>query len=176
MATSCQKDTGEKELDKRKSAMNADSAISDVGAPDNFLADSGKVTFKLQDSTYTFDATTDSVAFVNMVINKERYFGITAINKAHTLSFGISSKGSAASRVKKNVAGAQLLFKPDELHAEQFTLTPYAEADDAGKIKLSVYRQKKVLAKGTFSTYFSKNGKENSTLYPVEGSFELLIK
>jgi len=176
MATACQKDTGEEQVDQKKALLRADSALNALTAPGNFLATAGTLTFKVQDSTYTFDAASDSIAFVNMTIDDDRYFGITAINKAHTMSFGISSKGYAASKAKKAIAGGQLLFRPDAIHTDQYTLTRYAEAGDAGKIKLSVYRQKDVLAKGTFFTFLSKGDSVNAPFIKVQGSFALKMK
>jgi hypothetical protein len=175
MAMSCQKDTGEQAVDQKKIALSADSALN-VTPPDNFLAVEGTLTIKMDDSTYTFDASTDSVAFVNMSAGDNRYFGITAINKAHTMSFGVSSKGAAADSLTKPVAGGQLLIMADVMHAQQYTLTQYAEPGDAGKINLLQYRQKDVLAKGNFFTFLSKDDEPNSSLYRVEGTFELKLK
>src|SRR3978361_1612468 len=67
--------------------------LNSVSSPGNYLASNGTLKIKLQDSTYTFDAAQDSVAFVNIMINGEEYYGVTAVNKAHTVSFGISSAG-----------------------------------------------------------------------------------
>jgi hypothetical protein len=92
MASACQKDQGDKAVDQKKAVAAADSALAATPAT-NFLAASGTLTFDLQDSTYTFNATEDSIAFVNMSVDNDQYFGITAINKAHTMSFGLSSKG-----------------------------------------------------------------------------------
>lgn len=175
LATACQKDTGEQAVDQKKVALSADSVIN-TASPDNFLATAGTLTITMQDSTYTFDASTDSVAFVNMGVGDNRYFGITAINKAHTLSFGVSSKGSAADSLTKPVAGGQLLMMADVVHNKQYTLTQYAEPGDAGKINLLQYRQKDVLAKGNFFTFLSKDDEPNSSLYRVEGTFELKLK
>jgi hypothetical protein len=175
LAGSCQKDTGEQAVDQRKIALNADSVLN-ATSPDNFLAVEGTLIIKMQDSTYTFDASKDSVAFVNMSAGDNRYFGITAINKAHTMSFGVSSKGAAADSLTKPVAGGQLLIMADVIHTQQYTLTQYAEPGDAGKINLQQYRQKDVLAKGNFFTFLSKDDAPNSSLYRVEGTFELKLK
>ena len=174
-AVSCQKDTGEQAVDQKKIALNADSALK-ATSPDNFLATEGILTVKMQDSTYTFDAAKDSVAFVNMSAGDNRYFGITAINKEHTMSFGVSSKGAAADSLTKPVAGGQLLMMHDVVHTRQYTLTQSAEPGDAGKITLVQYRQNDVLAKGTFFTFLSKDDEPNSSLYRVEGTFELKLK
>lgn len=175
LIVSCQKDTGEQALDEKKIALNADSVLS-AASPDNFLAAEGILTIKMRDTTYTFDAAKDSVAFVNMSAGDNRYFGITAINKEHTMSFGVSSKGAAADSLTKPVAGGQLLMMADVMHNKQYTLTQYAEPGDAGKINLLQYRQKDVLAKGSFFTFLSKDDDPNSSLYRVEGTFELKLK
>ena len=175
MVVSCQKDTGEQAVDQKKIALNADSALNATPS-DNFLAVEGTLTIKMQDSTYIFDASTDSVAFVNMSAGNNRYFGITAINKAHTMSFGVSSKGAAADSLTKPVAGGQLLIMADVMHTQQYTLTQYAEPGDSGKINLLQYRQKDVLAKGNLFTFLSKDDDPNSSLYRVEGTFELKLK
>jgi hypothetical protein len=175
MVVSCQKDTGEQAVDQKKIALNADSALNATPS-DNFLAVEGTLTIKMQDSTYIFDASTDSVAFVNMSAGNNRYFGITAINKAHTMSFGVSSKGAAADSLTKPVAGGQLLIMADVMHTQQYTLTQYAEPGDSGKINLLQYRQNDVLAKGNFFTFLSKDDDPNSSLYRVEGTFELKLK
>ena len=175
LAVSCQKDADENAIDQKKAALIADSVLNS-SSPDNFLAASGTLTIKIEDSTYTFDAANDSVAFVNMRAGGNRYFGITAINKEHTMSFGISSKGSATAKLNTAIAGSQLLFSKDAMHTQQYTLIRYTEPGDAGKIKLSKYRQKNVLAKGTFFTYLSKDDNTNSQFYRIEGSFELKIK
>ena len=175
MASSCQKDTGEQAVDQKITATNADSVLK-ATSPDNYLATEGILIIKMQDSTYTFDAAKDSVAFVNMSAGDNRYFGITAINKDHTLSFGISSKGTAADSLTKPVAGGQLLMMADVIHTRQYTLTQYAEPGDAGKINLLQYRQNDVLAKGNFFTFLSKDDEPNSSLYRVQGTFDLKLK
>jgi hypothetical protein len=175
MASSCQKDTGEQAVDQKVIAANADSVLKET-SPDNYLATEGILTIKMQDSTYTFDASKDSVAFVNMSAGDNRYFGITAINKNHTMSFGISSKGAAADSLTKPVAGGQLLMMADVIHTRQYTLTQYAEPGDAGKINLLQYRQNDVLAKGNFFTFLSKDDEPNSSLYRVQGTFDLKLK
>jgi hypothetical protein len=174
LASSCQKDAGYEEIEQKKLSANADSALNS-SSPDNYLASSGTLTVKVQDSTYVFDASVDSVAFVNLHVGGDRFFGITAINKAHTVSFGISSPGVAASKLNTPIAGGQLLFKPDAIHTDQFTLTRYAEPGDAGKIKLTAYRQKTVLAKGKFFTFMAKGDSINAPFYRVEGKFDLMV-
>ena len=175
LAVSCQKDESGKAVDQKKAAAKADSVLA-VSAPSNYLAVSGILTIKVQDSTYTFDAAQDSVAFVNMSVGESNYFGITAINKAHTMSFGVSSKGVANDDVTKAVEGSQLLLSPDAMHTKQYTLTRFTEPGDAGVINLQQYRQDTVLAKGEFFTFLAKDDKEDSPFYRVEGSFNLKMK
>lgn len=173
--SACQKDANEKAVENKKNALMADSVLS-LSANDNFLASSGVLTLKVQDTTYIFDAAKDSVAFVNMQVDANRYFGITAINKAHNLSFGISSKGSAADSVAKAIAGGQLIIVNDGLHTRQYTLAPYAKPGDVGMLKLVSYMRNDTLAKGSFFTFLSADNDGSSKLYRVDGTFELRLK
>ena len=96
--------------DLAKSTLNSDStkASSFVTSPGNFLAISGTLKIKINDSAYTFDAATDSIAFVNVRVDgSNQYFGITAINKEHNMSFGISSEGFVFSNINRSIAGSQ---------------------------------------------------------------------
>jgi hypothetical protein len=175
VAMSCKKDSSDKEIAQQQAAMKADSAIA-KSSPGNYLAASGTLTLKIQDSVYTFDALQDSIAFVNMNVDNDQYFGITAINKAHTMSFGLSSKGMAGIDVSSTIEGSQLILRPDVMHNQQYSLTRFTEPGDAGKIQLLAYRQDTVLAKGSFFTFLAKDDKEGSPLYRVEGDFNLKIK
>ena len=166
---SCQKDQEVKDDASGKS----DSTFI---APDNYLAAKGTLTITLQDSTYSFDAATDSIAFVNVHNGNNQYFGITAINKAHNMSFGISSGGYALSNINTNVAGSQFILKPDKGVADQYALTDSAKTQDYGKISLSTYKQDSVLAKGTFYTYLVKAGLGKPITYKVKGTFSLRLK
>src|ERR1700743_2912561 len=76
IVTSCQKD----ENVKKEETKSADSTknLNIVSMPGNYLADKGLLTIKLQDSTYTFDAQQDSIAFVNVTIDGSQYYGVTA--------------------------------------------------------------------------------------------------
>ncbi|WP_219125589.1 hypothetical protein [Mucilaginibacter sp. 21P] len=173
--SACQKDTNEQAVLNHKASLAADSALK-ATSPDNYLATSGTLILKLQDSVYTFNAATDSVAFVNLKSGNNHYFGLTAINKAHDVSFGISSKGIATDSVIKAVAGGQLLVMKDAMHTNQYTLTPYAKPGDSGVIHLTSYMKNDTLAKGTFFTFLTKDEKSNSPFYRVEGTFELRLK
>ncbi len=176
--TSCQKDPAMKDPDT-KGALNADSTnVSIIAAsPGNYLATTGILKIKIKDSTYTFDATRDSIAFVNVHVDENnRYFGITAINKEHTMSFGISSSGFVYSNTNNGVAGSQFLLNPDdEKHGMQFSLSRYSGQKDFGNIKIVQYNQGNVLAKGSFFTFLAKDDKANSPFYRVEGSFDLQL-
>lgn len=177
--SSCQKDENVKGIDAGKQTPLTDSAstLSIINTPGNFLAEKGTLKVTIEDSTYTFDAATDSVAFINVHTDDSKYFGITAINKAHTMSFGISSMGFAATKINSKVAGSQFLFKVDDKKPVlQYTLTRYAEQEDSGKISLEKYNNENVIAKGTFFTFLAKDDKANSPFYRVEGSFELQLK
>lgn len=145
-------------------------------SPDNYLAVKGTLKITLQDSTYSFDAATDSIAFVNVHNGNNQYFGITAINKAHNMSFGISSSGYALSNINTNVAGSQFILKPDRGIADQYALTDSATVQNYGKISLGAYKQDSVLAKGTFYTYLVKAGLGKPITYKVKGTFSLRLK
>jgi hypothetical protein len=175
MASACQKDQGDKSVDQKKAAAAVDTALA-ASPSSNFLAASGTLTLKLQDSTYTFNAADDSIAFVNINVGDSKYFGITAINKAHTMSFAISSKGTAAAEVTKGVEGSQLLLRPDAIHIKQYSLTQFTDPGDAGVLDLEHYRQDSVLAKGTFFTFLAHDDKADSPFYRAEGSFNLKLK
>ncbi|MFI5157653.1 MAG: hypothetical protein ACHQF4_02240 [Sphingobacteriales bacterium] len=166
---SCQKD---QEI-KDDAAGKSDTTFT---APDNYLATKGTLTVILQDSTYSFDAATDSIAFVNVHNDNNQYFGITAINKAHNMSFGISSGGYALSNINTTVAGSQFILKPDKGAIDQYALTDSASVQDYGKINLSTYKQDSVLAKGTFYTYLVKTGLGKPVTYKVKGTFSLRLK
>jgi len=180
VTTSCQKDPAVKDPDSSKIALNTDSAnlTAIMSSPGNYLADTGVLKIQIKDSTYTFDASRDSIAFVNVhVDDNNRYFGITAINKEHTMSFGISSSGFVYSNVKSSVAGSQFLLNPDdEKHGMQYSLSKYANQKDFGNINIVQYNQGNVIAKGTFFTFLAKDDKANSPFYRIEGSFELKMK
>jgi len=180
VTTSCQKDPAVKDPDSSKIALNTDSAnlTAIMSSPGNYLADTGVLKIKIKDSTYTFDASRDSIAFVNVhVDDNNRYFGITAINKEHTMSFGISSSGFVYSNVKSSVAGSQFLLNPDdEKHGMQYSLSKYSGQKDFGNINVVQYNQGNVIAKGTFFTFLAKDDKANSPFYRIEGSFELKMK
>src|SRR5580658_897380 len=80
VTSACQKDPAVNEPDASKTNIAADSSI--FSSPGNFLAASGTLKIKYNDSTYTFDAARDSIAFINVRVDENtHYFGITAINK-----------------------------------------------------------------------------------------------
>jgi len=166
---SCQKDQEVKDDGTSKS----DTTFT---APDNYLATKGILKITLQDSTYSFDAATDSIAFVNVHNGNNQYFGITAINKAHNMSFGISSGGYALSNISTNVAGSQFILKPDNGPVNQYALIDGANVLDYGKVSLGAYKQDSVLAKGTFYTYLVKAGLGKPVTYKVKGTFSLQLK
>jgi hypothetical protein len=172
--SSCQKDDSVKVA---KTDVKADSTkLNSISASGNYLAIKGILKIKVQDSTYTFNAAQDSVAFVNMDIDGEQYFGVTAINKAHTLSFGISSLGAPAAEMASNISGAQFLMSVPGKANLEYTLTRNARPQDFGTIVIEKYNQDTILAKGTFHTYLARDQKQNSPFYIADGSFELQMK
>lgn len=175
LVTSCQKDESVKTT---SAVLPADSTkkLNSVSNPGNFLATKGTLKIKVQDSTYTFDATQDSIAFVNIDIDGEKYYGLTAINKAHTVSFGISSLGSPIAETSGNVSGCQFLVHATGKANLEYTLTHNAPPQDYGTIAIEKYSQDSVLAKGTFHTFLAKDTKPNSSFYIADGSFELQVK
>ena len=172
--SSCQKEEQLKEVSQ--SSLKADSAASMAAfsPTGNSLAIKGTLKITVQDSTYIFDAAKDSIAFVNVYLDNKKYFGITAINKAHTMSFGISSQGAAAANQTGPVAGSQFLLNGKT--NLQYTLSQNAGMQDPGKISIAQYSRDSVLVKGTFTTYFAKDAQPNSSFYKAEGSFELKKK
>jgi hypothetical protein len=173
---SCQKDPAVNEPAVPKTAVAADSTT--FLSPGNFLAASGTLNIKFNDSTYTFDASKDSIAFISVrVDDNTRYFGITAINKDHNMSFGISSAGFAFSNINRIIAGGQFIFGSDgKKPAMQLSLSKYSEKKDIGNINIIQYNQGNTLAKGTFTTFLAKDDKANSPYYKVEGTFDLKLK
>lgn len=167
---SCQKDQS---VDLNpKVNLKSDTTIN----PGNLLAIKGTLNIIVGDSTYVFDAAKDSIAFINVNVDSNKYFGLTAINKAHTMSFGISSSGSPGADINKPVAGGQLLFSADNKRAMQYTLAKQDDTTTTSKINLLQYMQDSVLTKGTFYTIMAKGDKPNSPSYKVLGSFNLLFK
>lgn len=166
---SCQKD---QEI-KSDTVTKADSTSL---APDNYLAVRGTLTINAPDSTYIFDAEKDSIAFVNVHSGDSSYFGITAINKAHNMSFGISSAGHAVSNVITPVAGSQFILKPDNKPSTQYALADKVAGNDFGKISLASFKQDSVLAKGTFYTFLTRGDVIKTPAAKVKGTFNLQFK
>jgi len=171
MMMSCQKDADVKDSD---TSGKADSAI--FTSPNNYLAVKGTLTITIQDSTYSFDAAHDSIAFVNVHSGNSQYFGITAINKAHNMSFGISSAGYALGSISTAVAGSQFILKPDSKPGVQFALTDDAAVKDFGKLSLDTYKKDSILAKGTFYTYLAAGDVLKSAPVKVKGTFNLFVR
>lgn len=178
LLASCQKDESVKDM-KAETSLQADSAkqLNSVSTPGNYLASKGTLKIKIQDSTYTFNAGQDSIAFVNINISGEEYYGVTAINKAHTVSFGISSSAVPIAEMTTYVSGCQFLINNPGKKNLEYTLTRTAPRPlDFGTITVEKYNQDTILAKGTFHTYLAKDTKLNSPFYVAEGSFELKVK
>lgn len=176
LLSSCQKDENVKDL-TAGAAVSADTSqkINDLAAPGNYLVSKGTLKIKLPDTTFTFDAAQDSIAFVNMNIDGKEYYGVTAINKAHTVSFGVSSLGAPIAEMTSSIAGCQLLLHPSDKTSTEYTLTKNTTPQDFGTMLLDKYNQDTVLAKGTFHTFLAKDPKKNTPAI-VEGSFELKVR
>jgi len=93
------------------------------------------------------------------------------------MSFGISSSGFVYSNIRSNIAGSQFLLMPDDGKPSlQYSLSKYSGQKDFGNINIIQYNQGNVLAKGTFTTFLSKDDKATSPFYKVEGAFDLQLK
>jgi len=171
--TACQKDEN---VTQTTTQLTDSVKASSSSASGNFLASKGTLSVKLKDSTYTFNAEQDSIAFVNINIDGEQYYGLTAINKAHTVSFGISSSGAPIDDVASNISGAQVLLKGTSKKNLEYTLIQSQQPQKLGNISIEKYNQDTTLAKGTFHTVVATDTKVTSPKYDVEGSFELKIK
>jgi hypothetical protein len=176
LVSGCQKDPDVSNPAPVTTSLNADSSI--VSSPGNFLALTGTLKVKFNDSVYTFDAARDSIAFINVHGDDDsRYFGITAINKEHNISFGISSPGFAYGNINRAIAGSQFLLSSDDKKpAMQLSLSKYSAPKDFGNIALTQYKVGNELAKGTFYTFLAKDDKANSPYFRVEGTFDLQLK
>jgi len=174
---SCQKDSDVKD-DAAKKMSVADSTAA--ASPANILAVAGKLIVTIKDSTYTFDASRDSIAFINVhddSDDKNRYYGITAINKEHNMSFGISSSGFVHDNKDGNIAGSQFLLGPGyKTDGFQYSMSKYAGQKDFGNIHIDKYSQDSVLAKGTFHAWLSPTEKADAPVYKIEGTFNLKLK
>jgi len=171
--TACQKDEN---VTQTTTQLTDSVKASSSSASGNFLASKGTLSVKLKDSIYTFNAEQDSIAFVNINIDGEQYYGLTAINKAHTVSFGISSSGAPIDDVASNISGAQVLLKGTSKKNLEYTLIQSQQPQKLGNISIEKYNQDTTLAKGTFHTIVATDTKATSPKYDVEGSFELKIK
>jgi hypothetical protein len=175
---SCQKDSDVKDNSALKTSVATDSLTA--LSPGNFLATGGTLSLTIKDSTYVFDAAKDSIAFINVHDDNDdtkRYFGITAINKEHTMSFGISSSGYVHNEKSGDIAGSQFLLNSGyKTPGFQFSLSKYTGQKDFGNIYIDKYNQDSVLAKGTFHTFLAPDDKANAPVYKVEGSFNLKLK
>lgn len=173
IVVSCQKDQQQAAADGALSKPLTKADTSDNSG--NFFAAQGTLSITVDDSTYTFDAAKDSIAFINVNIDSTKYFGLTAINKAHTVSFGISSPGFAGPDLVNMIAGGQLLFSADGKHVKQFSLSNSVGNNLSNAVHLDQYMQDSLLAKGTFTTLMSKH-EDDSDEQVVKGTFNLLRK
>jgi len=173
---SCQKDQNVKDSPSLSTTTTNPTLLAMVSGPGNFLASSGTLNITIDDSTYTFDAQKDSIAFVNLYLDNKRYFGLTAINKTHTMSFGISSAGYAETNIDNKIAGTQFLLAKGNNANLQYTLSQYANLQDSSRIKLSDFAQDSILARGNFVTFLNNTTKTGTPFYRATGNFDLKIK
>src|SRR5579872_911118 len=136
--SSCQKDVNVKVT---QPVLDSAQKPNSASTPGNYLASKGTLKVKIKDSTYTFDASLDSIAFVNINIDGKEYYGITAINKAHTVSFGISSLGAPIAEMPGNVSGCQFLLHSAGKTDLEYTLTRNIAPGDYGTLSLEKYNQ-----------------------------------
>jgi hypothetical protein len=176
--SSCQKDENVSAAKDTSVQLLTDSSqkINAAPIPGNYLAIQGTLEVKLKDSTYVFDATRDSIVFVNLELDGKEYYGITAINKEHTVSFGISSPGAPIAEMAGDISGCQFLLHPNEKTSTEYTLTQNAKPQDYGALLMDKYNQDGLLAKGSFHTYLATDKKTGSDFSVVDGSFELKVK
>ncbi|MCD8740394.1 hypothetical protein LT679_07250 [Mucilaginibacter roseus] len=171
VVTSCRKD---EDLQSFKNDKDSTALPSSSGS---FIATTGELSITFNDSTYIFDAEKDSIAFVRVDTAGNKYFGITAINDSHSMSFGISGLGEAINKSSTKVEGSQFLFVNDKADSS-FTLSKSAHEMDLGKLSLKKYTNEKddVAAKGTFVTYLASDTGKNATLHKVTGKFDIRFK
>lgn len=137
----------------------------------NFLATKGSLNITVGDTTYSFNAAKDSIAFINVNIDSNKYFGITAINKHHTMSFGISSPGFAAPQLVNTIAGGQLLFSKSS--NGQYTLSQSKGQGRFNQITLDQYMQDSLITSGTFNAVMVNKIGADSAIVKAKGSFIL---
>ena len=84
----------------------------------------------------------DSIAFVNLTYKwQANTMGLTAINKAHTVSFGISSSAVPIAEIDSYVSGCQFLLRPPGKTNLEYTLTRNASSQGFGTISIEQYNQ-----------------------------------
>jgi len=178
--SSCRKDSEVAQPNTEISGVKSDSSqiSSRTNAVQYLLASSGKLQLKVNNTTYTFDAVRDSIVFIYVhPDDSSAYFGITAINKEHTLSFGISSPGILQTKVATKIGGTQLLVKSSENKPiTEYALSARNSIKDPGNIKLEHFNQLNGPTNGTFATLLTVSGKSPTLAYKVDGKFDLLFK
>ena len=146
--------------------------------PGNYLATSGTLELKVNGTTLNFDAATDSIALVNLTtVGNKQFYGLSAINKAHTASFGITSAGLLHVSGESDVAGSQLLvLSADKQPVTAYSLSAASLKTGTGSLNFNQFAKDSLLTKGRFITYLTKNGAQAGTSIKVEGSFSLQFK
>jgi hypothetical protein len=173
---SCQKEQSVNDVSSPEMQGANYKLLATLAVPGSVMAKSGTLTVTVKDSSYVFDAKKDSIAFVNLYLDNKRYFGITAINKTHNMSFGISSPGFMHTNVDHDIAGSQFILNSDKGAGVQYALTQVADMQRMSRINFSSYAQDSILVKGTFEVFLTPNPKSDSSFYRVKGQFDLKIK
>lgn len=180
LVSSCRKDNELSQPSNESIALKADTTqlFNSTSSTQYLLARAGKLQLSVNDTVYTFDARSDSIVFIYMHQNDtSAFFGITAINKAHTLSFGISSAGILRSNISSKVAGSQLLVKSSENNPTiEYALSSLKSQNSPGSINFKRVSQSNGIAIGIFSTFLTLNNKSNTTEYKVNGTFNIGFK
>lgn len=180
LISSCRKDNESGLPNTEISELKSDSSQinSRTNATQYLLASSGKLQIKVNNTSYSFDAVRDSIVFIYVhPDDSSAYYGITAINKEHTLSFGLSSPGILQTKVATKIGGTQLLVKSSENKPiTEYALSVTNSMKDPGSIKLQHLSLLNGPASGTFSTFLTVSSISPSSVYKVSGKFNLQFK
>ncbi len=173
--TACRKDDS---LAATTTKADSTSINSFFTNPGNYLATSGILELKVNGTILNFNATTDSIALVNLTtVGNKHFYGLSAINKAHTASFGITSAGVLHVSGGSSIAGSQLLvLSADKQPVTAYSLSTASLKTGVGSLNFNRFAKDSLLTMGSFVTYLTKNDGLANTSIKVEGSFSLQFK
>ncbi len=174
--SSCRKDDNQASTTNTKTDSTAINSF--LANPGNYLASSGTLVLRVNGTVLSFDASTDSIALINLTTpGKQQYYGLSAINKAHTASFGITSAGVLHVRGESGVAGSQLLIlASDKQPVSAYSLSATNPKNSLGSLNFDTFTKDSLATKGSFVTYLTQNSNQATGTYTVEGSFNLRFK